>query len=362
MDERAKIAAQRSPIVIVHKSLKELHPSFYAKPDVNSEVFEEPERNALSSEPVGELRIWETPEYTTESHDPMHSLTKSGEFGSPAQPAVEHSIRRLPPIAQAKVEEVRARAELQYRSDAQNPNKNMDEPVAEYVRAVFFQYLAQARNAADEECWTAEELRCSVQAQLRNEIESGFNSKHPVGLKPAIADSKAAIFSSYDPRLLAYMPTAKDMKASFRADLMDTITNDPVWEEYLNQLQSIAASQIDQAIFEAKPTRNLARTQFATAARNEYKETDAVISQPIDRLPSPVPTLADIQAALDSGDRKRAIEFWQNLQKNSSKPNSKQALANKAGQHRSELNKWENGKLPDGCRADQDIRKALLSL
>jgi hypothetical protein len=247
IDERAKIAAQRSPIVMVHKSLKELHPSFYAEPDGHSEVFEGPEPNALPSEPVGEPRIWETPEYTTESHDPLHSLTESGEFGSPAQPAVERGIRRLPPIAQAKVEEVRARAELQYRSDAQNPNKNMDEPVAEYVCTVFWAYLAQACAAASEEGWTAEELRRYVEAQLRNGIESGFASKHPVGLNPAIADSKAANFASYEPSLRAYMRTAKDMEASFRADLMNTITNNPAWEDYLNQLQTIAASELNRS-------------------------------------------------------------------------------------------------------------------
>jgi hypothetical protein len=47
--------------------------------------------------------------------------------------------------------------------------------------------------------------------------------------------------------LRAYMRTAKDMEASFRADLMNTITNNPGWEDYLNQLQTIAASELNRS-------------------------------------------------------------------------------------------------------------------
>jgi len=99
----------------------------------------------------------------------------------------------------------------------------------------------------------------------------------------------------------------------------------------------------------------------------------------------PLVTLADIKAVLEaankagagisqteldadpkkrdelSGHRKRAVELWQQKQKEAKKISTKIALYTQAGKARKEFYAWSSGKRPDGSAADRDIRWALTS-
>jgi hypothetical protein len=69
----------------------------------------------------------------------------------------------------------------------------------------------------------------------------------------------------------------------------------------------------------------------------------------------------DIKAALKAGNRKTAVELWQQRQKSANKPATKTALYKKAKQHKSEYYRWERHELPDNSSADRAIRRVLTS-
>jgi predicted DNA-binding transcriptional regulator AlpA len=72
------------------------------------------------------------------------------------------------------------------------------------------------------------------------------------------------------------------------------------------------------------------------------------------------PAANDLNAARRA-DRKHAVELWQKPRRSAGLPATKCYLYASAAQDKAEYYRWERGELPNGSRADQDIRKALLS-
>jgi len=70
-------------------------------------------------------------------------------------------------------------------------------------------------------------------------------------------------------------------------------------------------------------------------------------------------TLEDIQAALKAGERKKAVELWQQRQLSLEKPHTRTALYDRARKDKKEFYAWLRGERPDGSAADIDIRRAL---
>lgn len=71
---------------------------------------------------------------------------------------------------------------------------------------------------------------------------------------------------------------------------------------------------------------------------------------------------ADINAALQQGKRRDAVDLWQEARRAACKPASQKVLYAESGQDPSEFYKWRRGEKPDGSQADKDIRAAMLTL
>jgi len=90
----------------------------------------------------------------------------------------------------------------------------------------------------------------------------------------------------------------------------------------------------------------------------EGGKTAANTAKELDRAAQPV-TFEDIEAALEAGDREKAVELWQQLRKASGKERTKAFLYRTAGQDKRDFRRWCQGKHPDGSTPDKDIKKAL---
>jgi hypothetical protein len=74
-----------------------------------------------------------------------------------------------------------------------------------------------------------------------------------------------------------------------------------------------------------------------------------------------IPTTSEIDVALDKGERLVAVLLWQQARRTKNLRSSKKALYEEASQDKAEYYRWERGELPDGSRADRDIRRVLLT-
>ena len=72
------------------------------------------------------------------------------------------------------------------------------------------------------------------------------------------------------------------------------------------------------------------------------------------------PSVQDIKAALDIGDRKKAVTLWIEARKKRNLKATKAALYSEASQDKSEYYRWERGELRAGSQADRDISAVLL--
>jgi hypothetical protein len=73
------------------------------------------------------------------------------------------------------------------------------------------------------------------------------------------------------------------------------------------------------------------------------------------------PSFKAIEAALEAGDREKAVNLWQEIRQSMNKENTKTALFRKAKQDKSEFYKWVKGKLPNDSATDKALRRALMT-
>jgi len=90
----------------------------------------------------------------------------------------------------------------------------------------------------------------------------------------------------------------------------------------------------------------------------EVEKTTTSRAKELDSAEQPV-TLEDIEAALDTGDRKKAVELWQIRQRALGKPPTHTALYDRAGEHKSDFYKWLKGNKPKGYSTDRALKEVL---